>query len=174
MGTLRWNAGNGSWDVAGNWSVVSGANTVPTITDAATIDAPGFYTIAIAGPAAADLIQLNHAGATLDITGALTLGTSLVGTAGTILANNATISGGTISGNVTATNATFISTTIVNPIQLTGGTLDGVTLQGAFTSGGSSLVLRDGLSFAPGGSFSYSFGSFSFVGSQTLDGGKLE
>ena len=174
MGTLRWNAGNGSWDVAGNWSVVSGANTVPTITDAATIDAPGFYTIAIAGPAAADLIQLNHAGATLDITGALTLGTSLVGTAGTILANNATISGGAISGNVTATNATFISTTIVNPIQITGGTLDGVTLQGAFTSGGSSLLLRDGLSFAPGGSFSYSFGSFSFDGSQTLDGGKLE
>ena len=146
MANRHWGRTSGDWTNSADWT---GAKA-PGVADAATIDAPGTYTVTVTGPETVGSVRLDDAGATLDITGTGTLSVSgaTVVQSGTLeidpsgmLENGGTLtvkSGGTLNLNGTVQGGTLVidhggdletSTTIPG----IPGTLDNVTVLGGLT-----------------------------------------
>jgi hypothetical protein len=146
MANRHWVGTSGDWTNSADWT---GAKA-PGVADAATIDAPGTYTVTVTGPETVGSVRLDDAGATLDITGTGTLSVSgaTVVQSGTLeidpsgmLENGGTLtvkSGGTLNLNGTVQGGTLVidhggdletSTTIPG----IPGTLDNVTVLGGLT-----------------------------------------
>ncbi|HEX4262667.1 MAG TPA: hypothetical protein VHY76_16330 [Acetobacteraceae bacterium] len=108
---------SGAWSDGGLWS-----GAVPNAADAATIAAPGAYTVRIAAPAAAASLLLNDAGATLDVASTLASGGAVDIAAGTLdLAAGGTLAGGTLEttgGVVLANGGTLVGTQVRGPLDL--------------------------------------------------------
>ncbi len=102
MSAIRWIAGiSGNWNDAANWS----SGTVPNGTQAATIDAPGTYTVTLSDSEAVNLFDMNSANATLSEStgGSLTVNTLFKLDTGTVvfrgantIPNGITQDGGTL------------------------------------------------------------------------------
>ena len=70
MANAKWAAaGNGSWYVGANWSSGLVPGDVGALSDSATIDAPGNYTVTVGTVAgtSVDTVNVNAAGATLGV-----------------------------------------------------------------------------------------------------------
>jgi hypothetical protein len=125
---INWlNTDGGTWTTAADWS----GGTVPGTQDAAVISAGAEtgaqYTVDIESAVAVQSLDLDSAGATLDI-GDLTAGGSL--SASDILLQSGTLAlgDGTLSGTVQATGGQFV----YDYYDEAGATLNGVTWEGAF------------------------------------------
>lgn len=133
MTAINWKTGvSGDWSTAADWT----GGGVPNATSDVTIAATGTYTVTISDAEASHSLTLGAAGATVDDTGTLSVGTMLAVNAGTfILDSGGEVSGGTIAlGN--SGHFAFES-----------GTLSAVTFQAPMTlSKGQSLFVENGLS----------------------------
>ena len=119
MTAYTWIGGTGDWNVGGNWSPSSPPGP-PTATDSATIDATGpAYAVTIDSADVAQSLTENSSSATVDDTGALTLGATFALSAGTFILDD----GGTLSGGATELEG--------GTFACDGGTLSGVTFDGA-------------------------------------------
>ena len=132
--TATWATGaSGDWNTPGNWS----GNIAPNNgTIGALIDAPGSYTVSIAGGAvdAVDAVTLGDPGATLAVAGTINFST---GSTRTLIATQGTV---TLSGSGTIINATTIDG-LVDGAGTFKGAL-GLTNQGTLASdtGGNLFV----------------------------------
>jgi hypothetical protein len=126
-----WQTGSGNWATAANWSA-----GVPTAATAATIafaNGGSPYTVTVNSPAAAQLLFLNSAAATVSVDG---IGTSLDVLAAEVTAGRVRFNGGTLNLTGTSSSRTFAG----SEFDLSNGRLN---LAGQlFTDG--SLVLGGG------------------------------
>ena len=122
MAAIEWKSGvSGNWDTATDWS----GGVVPGAGDDVTIDAPGAFAVTISSADAAHSLTLDNATATIVDTGTLSVGSTLVLTAGTFdLDSGGEIRGGTLS----ASGGAF---------EFNGGTLDDVTFDGVLSVTGA-------------------------------------
>jgi hypothetical protein len=151
MANRHWGRTSGDWTNSADWT---GAKA-PGVADAATIDAPGTYTVTVTGPETVGSVRLDDAGATLDITGTGTLSVSgaTVVQSGTLeidpsgmLENGGTLtvkSGGTLNLNGTMQGGTLVVDH--------GGTLEASTLFfGTFPSTLENVTVLGGLTLNSG------------------------
>jgi len=146
-GTLAWAASlPGLWTDAANWTVLSGADTVPGAQDDVIIAQPLNYTVTVSGTQAVNSLTLNGPGAKLAIGGTLFVANTVHDQAGTIIATNATLDGGTYDiagGSATIDSSTLIGVTWQGTLGVT-GTVDiqsGLTLAGPGGTGAGTLVI---------------------------------
>jgi hypothetical protein len=112
----------GDWATKADWST----DSIPGSADDVTINASGTYIVTVLQAEFAHSLTLNATGATLSVTNALAVGTSLDAAAGTLsLGSGGSLNGGT----VVAGGAAFA---------FAGGILHGVTWQGPLTVSGNA------------------------------------
>ncbi|HEY1381044.1 MAG TPA: hypothetical protein VGF55_29870, partial [Gemmataceae bacterium] len=166
-----WLGGDGNWTTAALWSTnpnYPNNGTPPGTTYAASIAAPGTYTVTLNSAVTVSSLTLNGAGATLDLSGGgLTVVDSATLTAGVLRLDSGTINGGTFGGTGgvirfdSSPNNILNGVTIANPgildlspagsrVQLRGGTALG---PGAVAVGTSAFVHLNQVTTASGASF---------------------
>jgi hypothetical protein len=131
---------NGDFSTAADWS----GGVVPGPGDDAFIDPSGTYAVTISTPESVQSLTVNDAGATAVDNGALTVGKTLMLTAGTLQLNPG---GSIVGGTLSATGGAFVWKGEYTGSAFIGGTLSGVTYDGVLnlSAPGSDLEISDGL-----------------------------
>ena len=128
MTNYSWTGATDDWGVAADWSPTG----VPGSTDAATIAAPGTYTVTVSTAEAAASLLLNDAAATLEIDATLAVGGLFTAAAGTV-ALTGTLQDTVVAGTGAAFDYNF-------------ATFDHVTYEGTLDLGDNGvLFVQDGL-----------------------------
>ena len=155
MSAYSWILGSGDWNSADNWSPSGGP---PTSADSATIAATDSdYTVTVNSSDAAASLTLSSANATVNDTGALTIGGAF------------SFSGGAFNIGLSSTPGSLI---VGGPFTLNGGALnvdDGtLSLGGVLTDSAGSITLASGGTIS-GGTVDVTGGMFNWNGG-TLSG----
>src|SRR5216684_5561523 len=162
MAIIQWitNSGTSDWSVSANWSPTG----VPGAADSATIGVAGTVTVTVNTAESVGSLTLADANATVALNNSLTLGSTLVLTAGTFdLNSGGTLVGGTITGSgLLSQGGTLSGVTNQGTLDLSASAsrltvTNGLTLRGTGGTGPGSLLLTGGNSY------------LLFSGTQTLD-----